>query len=442
MNALRALLLGFLFPATYRAACHVWRGTGFVLVLLLVLVGTVALGLRIHAGVDAFCRDELPGIVRQIPEIHVENGTASTPEERRHIVTEPRTGQVLAIIDTGAESIPPDLGGAKIFVGRHGLAVRRNDFEQRTYSFADVETFTLDEAFLDKVTAIARQWTAWIAAPFVFLGLLLVRGVQWLFFSLPILLYMRSRDLDLGYPPALRLSALAMTPVVLADLVLSAMSRSVPFAGWAFLAAVVLIGFAGVEFARARPAGSGPPPPALSARAGRLPVRAGRRGGVSGRRRRGVRSARRAGEFFSARDFSLTRHTKQSIYKTMNVISLYKCLCDRTRLRILNLLGAGPLCVCHLMEILECDQVRMSKQLRYMRELGLVEGRRHAQWMVYRLAEPRSALLDENLKCLQDCAGEDLAFAEDSRRRAAVMARIAEDPACCPLELAGGRRIA
>ncbi|MCD8482802.1 MAG: metalloregulator ArsR/SmtB family transcription factor [Verrucomicrobia bacterium] len=59
----------------------------------------------------------------------------------------------------------------------------------------------------------------------------------------------------------------------------------------------------------------------------------------------------------------------------MEIISVYKCLCDEQRLRILNLLKAGPLCVCHLMEILETDQVKISKQLKYMKDHGLVVGR-------------------------------------------------------------------
>jgi len=121
----------------------------------------------------------------------------------------------------------------------------------------------------------------------------------------------------------------------------------------------------------------------------------------------------------------------------MQVVHVYKCLCDEFRLRILNLLQAGPLCVCHLMEILDCPQVKMSKQLRYMKELGMVEGERQAQWMVYRLAEPDNPLLAENLKCLQDYAGEALLFAEDSQKRTAIMQRLrAESSACAEALLA------
>lgn len=124
----------------------------------------------------------------------------------------------------------------------------------------------------------------------------------------------------------------------------------------------------------------------------------------------------------------------------MDLIAIYKCLCDRQRLRILNLLREGPLCVCHLMEILETDQVKTSKQLRYMKELGMVEGKRQAQWMIYRLAEPIPPLLSENLKCLQDCTGEDLCFQSDLKLREKVIRRLREETSGCSEALLAGQK--
>lgn len=116
----------------------------------------------------------------------------------------------------------------------------------------------------------------------------------------------------------------------------------------------------------------------------------------------------------------------------MEITSLYKGLSDPQRLRMMNLLKDGPLCVCHLMEILETDQVKVSKQLRYMKELGLVEGERQAQWMVYRLVEPDHAVLASNLACLRTTSSEALGLREDLGKRAKIMARIACADGVCP----------
>ncbi|MGE9293547.1 MAG: ArsR/SmtB family transcription factor [Puniceicoccales bacterium] len=115
----------------------------------------------------------------------------------------------------------------------------------------------------------------------------------------------------------------------------------------------------------------------------------------------------------------------------MEILRIYKCLCDIQRLRILNLLKQGPLCVCHLMQLLDEDQVKVSKQLRYMKELRMVESERFSQWMIYRLADPENPLLAENLKCLQDCYNEQILFREDLENRQRLMAHVkAENPQC------------
>ena len=94
----------------------------------------------------------------------------------------------------------------------------------------------------------------------------------------------------------------------------------------------------------------------------------------------------------------------------MDLVQIYQCLCNRTRLRILNVLDAGPLCVCHLQGILKEPQVKISKHLRYLKEHGIVEAERRANWMIYRLPEKQPHELRMNLACLQDCASEDVTF--------------------------------
>ncbi len=97
----------------------------------------------------------------------------------------------------------------------------------------------------------------------------------------------------------------------------------------------------------------------------------------------------------------------------MDLIRIYECLCDVTRLRILHLLGRGPLCVCHFQEILGEPQVKISKHLAYLRARGMVEAERRGNWMVYALPVQREAELEANLKCLQDCVQTDPVFRRD-----------------------------
>jgi len=65
---------------------------------------------------------------------------------------------------------------------------------------------------------------------------------------------------------------------------------------------------------------------------------------------------------------------------------LFRTLADDTRLRILALVAAGEVCVCHIHGALGVPQPTASRHLAYLRKSGLVEVRRDGIWMHYRLA--------------------------------------------------------
>ncbi|BET67356.1 hypothetical protein ASA1KI_22740 [Opitutales bacterium ASA1] len=116
----------------------------------------------------------------------------------------------------------------------------------------------------------------------------------------------------------------------------------------------------------------------------------------------------------------------------MDLVTIYECLCDRTRLRILNLLCQGPLCVCHVQEILGEPQVKISKHLGYLKTHGLVTVRKEGNWRVYSLVAKPTKALEANLACLQDCAAEDKIFRRDIEKLKSVRACLDSDaPDCC-----------
>ena len=100
----------------------------------------------------------------------------------------------------------------------------------------------------------------------------------------------------------------------------------------------------------------------------------------------------------------------------MDLLDIYQCFCDRTRLRILHLLTKSPLCVCHFQELLAEPQVKISKHLAYLRARGMVTTDREQNWIVYSLPGRRPADLDRNLRCLQNCVQTDSVFKRDLQR--------------------------
>jgi ArsR family transcriptional regulator len=69
---------------------------------------------------------------------------------------------------------------------------------------------------------------------------------------------------------------------------------------------------------------------------------------------------------------------------------LLAVLADGTRLRLIRLLLQRELCVCELVDALQMPQYKISRHLRMLRAVALVEARRSGRWMHYRIGRQAS----------------------------------------------------
>ena len=68
--------------------------------------------------------------------------------------------------------------------------------------------------------------------------------------------------------------------------------------------------------------------------------------------------------------------------------TIFKALSEETRVHMLALLLMNKeLCVCDFMNLLEISQSKASRHLRYMLHAGLLDDRREAVWVHYRISE-------------------------------------------------------
>ena len=64
---------------------------------------------------------------------------------------------------------------------------------------------------------------------------------------------------------------------------------------------------------------------------------------------------------------------------------IYKALSNQLRLKILALLDEQDLCVCLLKEMLDIEDSKLSYHLSVLKEEGLIEGERDANYVIYRI---------------------------------------------------------
>lgn len=71
----------------------------------------------------------------------------------------------------------------------------------------------------------------------------------------------------------------------------------------------------------------------------------------------------------------------------MDLIQVMKALSDETRIRILNILKDGSLCVCEIEIILDINQSNASRHINKLTNAGILEYYKVAKYIYYKLKE-------------------------------------------------------
>jgi ArsR family transcriptional regulator, arsenate/arsenite/antimonite-responsive transcriptional repressor len=118
-----------------------------------------------------------------------------------------------------------------------------------------------------------------------------------------------------------------------------------------------------------------------------------------------------------------------------NLLTVFKALSDKTRLRILKLLGHGELCVCDIVAAFDMTQPRVSFHLNVLKQAGLVKDRKEGKWMHYGIDDSdlfkRLLILSVMEKIPRDM------LEEDTKRLGEFLGNKAQAiplPACCAVK--------
>jgi len=112
--------------------------------------------------------------------------------------------------------------------------------------------------------------------------------------------------------------------------------------------------------------------------------------------------------------------------KPFNLELFFSALADRTRLRLLNLMRDGEVCVCFFAETLGTNNPKISRHLAYLKRARLVVGRREGKWIHYRIQEPEKQKAKEVFAGIMEMLKEDKEMQVDRELLAKVC--------CAPLQ--------
>jgi len=243
----QAPIMAFFSPSFYRDVGLHWRGTGFAYLLLLLAICWVPTFVEFHLSVSDYIENKAPALISQIPPIRIIKGEASVDVTQPHQIIYPDTGVVLAIIDTTGKTVLLERNQAFVLLTKTEVIFKRSEIETKSFSLRNIEHFTLDQQGVSAWLTLFRNYSAVVFFPFAVIGSFAFRIVQVLLYAVIGLLFAKLCGTSKSYQTLLRLSVMAVTPVIIAKTILQIASVKIPLQGLLFFIVAMVYLFLGVK---------------------------------------------------------------------------------------------------------------------------------------------------------------------------------------------------
>lgn len=237
--------MAFFSSRFYRDVGLNWKGVGFGYLILLLAICWIPVCVHLQWFANDYVNNKAPGIIVQIPEIVINQGEAVVTVAQPYRIIDPDSGQVLALIDTTGGKLSAKDVQAPAILTRSNVIIRKSAVETRVYSLGKIQHLTFNQETAWFLVGLFRKYAALILFPFAVLGSFVFRIVQVLIYGAIGVLFAKLCKARVPYQALVRLSVMAITPVIIVTTIVELAAVRIPFQDLvAFLAAMVYLFFA------------------------------------------------------------------------------------------------------------------------------------------------------------------------------------------------------
>lgn len=235
-----AFVLSFFSKPLYQDVGQHWRGTGLLYLAIVLALVWIPTMIKMQLGFNRFANNEAPRITAQIPKVTIRDGKVSTDVTTPYFINDPDDGTPMMIIDTTGEYETLDDTPAKLLLTKSKL-ILRTARDTRTYDLSGVQSFDVDRQRVEGWLSASKTWLAPVAYPVLLLTSFVLRAIQVLIYALIGLLFARMLNASLNYKTLMRLAAVAITPVLVLNLLLEFIPVGIPV--WWLIGTVIGLGY-------------------------------------------------------------------------------------------------------------------------------------------------------------------------------------------------------
>jgi hypothetical protein len=223
------LLLSFYSKPLYRDVAKNWKGVGFLYLLLLLALTWIPVMMQFHYNLSNAVSREAPKIVNQIPKITITKGEVSIDAPVPYSIIDPQSGEQIAAIDTSGQITSIDQTKAFMLLTKKNLIIRQQHRgETRIFDLSAIQSLTLDRDSVMSWLQAFNKWFAFVAYPFALGASFAYRIIQVLLYALIGMLMASILKITLDYAALVRLSVIAITPVILLNTLRKLLGVHVP----------------------------------------------------------------------------------------------------------------------------------------------------------------------------------------------------------------------
>jgi hypothetical protein len=233
----------------YRDIYYESKGTGFGYLLLLLAVSVIFYSITINTAINKVIVQDVPGIVKQIPHITIDKGKASIDRQQPYYINDPDTHKPLIILDTTGAINSLENSPAIGLLKENEMLFKHSEVETRSYSFESIEHFELTQAKTNHWLDLIKKYLVIALYPFIVFAFFVMYIIKVLIYALIGLLFALLLKTKRDYLALMRMSVVAVTPVIIIKTIIDLSSVSMPMPRLSFFILAMIFLFFGVRAA-------------------------------------------------------------------------------------------------------------------------------------------------------------------------------------------------
>ena len=236
----QALWLSFFSRTLYQSVARQWQRTGSLYLLINTALVVMPITMQIREGYLAFVEEELPLYLDEFPELTIQSGQASTPEERPYIINEKGTTEPFIVVDTTGQYTSLDHTSAAVLITTDRISIRKNGTDSQSYDFSDLTDMTIDRSSVETFMATTGQFLLPLTYVIMVSFSWFWRFTQAMVYALFAGWLAKRQGVTLRYNSFVRICAVALTPAMILDMFIGVLGLPLPFAGLLFIVLEVM----------------------------------------------------------------------------------------------------------------------------------------------------------------------------------------------------------